>query len=92
MGHARIRGSRGWVTARGHPAVDCSRASPKDIRIAMALLGTMDVGTALMAAVRCRITDRTCTERLQDLDSTGTLANCRQLECLHMNLSLSTMS
>ena len=20
MGHARIRGSRGWVTARGHPA------------------------------------------------------------------------
>ena len=21
MGHARIRGSRGWVTARGHPAV-----------------------------------------------------------------------
>ena len=21
MGHARIRGSRGWVTARGHPDV-----------------------------------------------------------------------
>ena len=21
MGHARIRGSRGWVTARGHPAL-----------------------------------------------------------------------
>ena len=21
MGHARIRGSRGWVTARGHPAI-----------------------------------------------------------------------
>ena len=24
MGHARIRGSRGWVTARGHPAEETS--------------------------------------------------------------------
>ena len=28
MGHARIRGSRGWVTARGHPARRC--LSPED--------------------------------------------------------------
>ena len=27
MGHARIRGSRGWVTARGHPALQTNHFS-----------------------------------------------------------------
>ena len=41
-----------------------------------AMLDTMDSGSALMSAAHCQITDRACTDRLQDLDPTGTLINC----------------
>ena len=33
-------------------------------------------GSALMSAAHCKVTDRACTDRLQDLDPTGTLINC----------------
>ena len=34
MGHARIRGSRGWVTARGHPAkTDTSLVSNRNFEV-----------------------------------------------------------
>ena len=35
-----------------------------------------DGGSALMSAAHCKVTDRACTDRLQDLDPTGTLINC----------------
>ena len=41
-----------------------------------AMLDTMDGGSALMSAAHCKVTDRACTDRLQDLDPTGTLINC----------------
>ena len=41
-----------------------------------AMLDTMDSGSALMSAAHCKVTDRACTDRLQDLDPTGTLINC----------------
>ena len=41
-----------------------------------AMLDTMDGGSALMSAAHCQITDRACTDRLQDLDPTGTVINC----------------
>ena len=41
-----------------------------------AMLDTMDDGSALMIAGHCKVTDRACTDRLQDLDPTGTLINC----------------
>ena len=57
-------------------------------RSALGLLGAMldtmgggrdggrDGGSALMSAAHCKVTDRACTDRLQDLDPTGTLINC----------------
>ena len=49
-------------------------------RSALGLLGamrdTMDSGSALMSAAHCKVTYRACTDRLQDLDPTGTLINC----------------
>ena len=41
-----------------------------------AMLDTMDGGSALMSAAHCKVTDGACTDRLQDLDPTGTLINC----------------
>ena len=41
-----------------------------------AMLDTMDGSSALMSAAYCKVTDRACTDRLQDLDPTGTLINC----------------
>ena len=40
------------------------------------MLDTMDGGSALMSAAHCKVTDGACTDRLQDLDPTGTLINC----------------
>ena len=40
------------------------------------MLDAMDDGSALMSAAHCKVTDRACTDRLQDLDPTGTLINC----------------
>lgn len=53
-------------------------------RSALGLLGAMldamdgggDGGSALMSAAHCKVTERACTDRLQDLDPTGTLINC----------------
>ena len=41
-----------------------------------AMLDTMDDGSALMSAAHCKITDQACTDRLQNLDPTGTSINC----------------
>ena len=41
-----------------------------------AMLDAMDDGGALMSAAHCKVTSRACTDRLQDLDPTGTLINC----------------
>ena len=41
-----------------------------------AMLDTMDDGSALMSAAHCKVTDRACTDRLQDFDPAGTLINC----------------
>ena len=41
-----------------------------------AMLDTMDGASALMSAAHCKVTDGACTDRLQDLDPTGTLINC----------------
>ena len=41
-----------------------------------AMLDAMNGGNALMSAAHCKVTDRACTDRLQDLDPTGTLITC----------------
>ena len=41
-----------------------------------AMLDAMDGASALMSAAHCKVTNRACTDRLQDLDPTGTLINC----------------
>ena len=41
-----------------------------------AMLDAMNGSSALMSAAHCKVTDRACTDRLQDLDPTGTLINC----------------
>ena len=41
-----------------------------------AMLDAMDDGGALMSAAHCKVTSRACTDRLQDLDPTGTLIHC----------------
>lgn len=49
-------------------------------RSALGLLGAMldaaGEGSFLMTAAHCKLTDRSCADRLQDLDPAGTLINC----------------
>ena len=49
MGHARICGSRGWVTARGHPATEIQADFSRKFSLATA---TNSIATTVSASIR----------------------------------------
>ena len=62
----RISGSGGFQGTRGA------------LGILAAMLDAASSGSFLFTAAHCRLTDRACADRLQDLDPSGNLINCAQ--------------